>query len=356
MTIILVILILALLIIIHELGHFITAKLSGVRVQEFGVGYPPRAFRLGTIGDTEYTLNWIPFGGFVRLFGDEGEGQRGRGTFVGAARWKQVIILASGVVMNVVLGYALFAAAYAIGIPRPVDAPGPGVHLYISDVVPGSPAEAAGIRAGDQLLAMTDRNGMALDTLTPQTIKEYVAGRAGQRIEVSFTHDSTVESAEIIPANAVIQGAAGRAALGIGLALVSNAPLPVSEALQAAGQMSIVTLGSVAQNLWGLITRTASLSQVVGPVGLVSVVREAAQVGLAQLLALAGFISINLAVINLIPIPALDGGRLLIIIIETVIRRPASKLAVHLLNMVGITAIILLMVVVTYHDIARLVT
>lgn len=364
MTILLVIAILFVLIIAHELGHFIAAKIAGVKVKEFGVGYPPRAFRFGKLGDTEYTLNWIPFGGFVRLFGDEGERERGRGAFVDAARSKQVVILAAGVVMNVALGYALFTLAFTLGIPRPVDAPGPGlpaqagVRLYISDVVPGSPAEAAGIHPGDELLTMMDQKGVALDALAPQTVKDYVAARGGERIEVSFKHNSTIVNASVIPANAVIEGAGARPALGLGLVLVSSAPLPLQSAARVAGDTTLRALLSVAQNVWSILKSTLAgapnLHDIIGPVGLVAVVGEASQVGLAQVLALAGFISVNLAVINLIPIPALDGGRLLIIAIETLIRRPASKLAVHLLNMVGITAIILLMVVVTYHDIARL--
>ena len=359
MTILLVILILVALIIIHELGHFIAAKISGVKVQEFGVGYPPRAFRFGKVGDTEYTLNWIPFGGFVRLFGDEGERERGRGAFVDAGRFKQAIILSAGVLMNVAPGYGLLVAAYGLGIPRPVDSPGPGVRLYISDVVPRSPAEAGGIRPGDELISMEDQNGIALEAPTPETVRDYVADRGGKRVTVSFKHNDIPTSVEVIPANAVIEGAAGRPALGIGLVFVSSAPLPPWEAAQAAGETTIYGLQSVAQNLWailkGALMGAPNLRDIVGPVGLVSVVGEASQAGIAQVLALAGFISINLAVINLFPIPALDGGRLFILAVETLIRRPASKLAVHLLNMIGITAIILLMIVVTYQDIARLV-
>src|SRR3989344_5944280 len=131
MTILLVILILFALIIVHELGHFIAAKISGVKVTEFGVGYPPTALRLGKIGDTEYTINWIPFGGFVRLFGDAGESARGSGSFVDASRGKQIVILFAGVLMNLLAGWALFTVGYTLGIPRIAEAPGPGVHLFI---------------------------------------------------------------------------------------------------------------------------------------------------------------------------------------------------------------------------------
>src|SRR3990167_7932597 len=115
-TALLVIGILVLLIVAHELGHFFAAKIFGVRVEEFCVGYPPRSFSFGKIGETEYTLNWIPFGGFVRLFGDEGQAEHGRGSFIDAPRWKQAIVLVAGVAANVVAAWILFTGAYASGI------------------------------------------------------------------------------------------------------------------------------------------------------------------------------------------------------------------------------------------------
>jgi membrane-associated protease RseP (regulator of RpoE activity) len=137
MTILLVIAILIFLIVAHELGHFLAAKFFKVKVEEFGVGYPPRALSLGKIGETEYTLNWIPFGGFVRLFGeDDGSPNKGPGSFVSAKRWKQAIILVAGVVMNALAALLLFTGAYAVGILHPVDQDTPGARLIISDVVP----------------------------------------------------------------------------------------------------------------------------------------------------------------------------------------------------------------------------
>src|SRR3989344_1824153 len=142
MTVLLVIIILALLIIVHELGHLIAAKISKVRVQEFGVGYPPTALSIGHIGETEFTLNWIPFGGFVRLWGDAGENERGPGSFMSANRGKQALILFAGVAMNMLAGWALFTASFTLGIPRPVDASAEttaaqvaGSRLFIADVV-----------------------------------------------------------------------------------------------------------------------------------------------------------------------------------------------------------------------------
>lgn len=360
MTILLVIGILVLLIIVHELGHFIVAKLSGVRVQEFGIGYPPRAFRFGKIGDTEYTLNWIPFGGFVRLFGDEGENdERGRGSFVGTSRGRQALVLMAGVVMNMLIAWVLFASALHMGIPRPVDAAGPGVKLFISDVVPGSPADAARLHPGDQLIGMTDTKGVVPEQMVPKIISDFVSERGGQRLMVEYVRNGATSTASMTPANAVITGAAGRSAIGIGLVLVSSEPLSWTRAAKDAFAEMWRAFWRIAASVWDIIKGAASggpdLTGVMGPVGLVSVVGEAAQTGLAQVMALAAFISVNLAVINLIPIPALDGGRLAILAVESIIRKPTPKLAIYLLNLMGVVLIALLMIVVTYHDIARLV-
>src|SRR3989338_8617829 len=160
-TALLVIAILVLLIVSHELGHFIAAKIFKVRVDEFGIGYPPRAFLFGRIGDTEYTFNWIPFGGFVRLFGEDGAWAKENGSFAHADAWKQAVILIAGVAANALVAWMLFATALYIGVPRIIDTPQMGqvVKLVISDVVAGSPADVGGLIAGDEITAFIDTNG-----------------------------------------------------------------------------------------------------------------------------------------------------------------------------------------------------
>ena len=156
-TVLLVIGILVLLIVGHELGHFIAAKIFKVRVEEFGVGYPPRAFIFGKFGGTEYTLNWLPFGGFVRLFGDDGDVRHGPGGFTDARRSVQAVILVAGVFANAVLAWGLFAGALAIGVPRVVDSTQEGekAQLIVADVVPGSPADAAGMIVRAEIFPLT---------------------------------------------------------------------------------------------------------------------------------------------------------------------------------------------------------
>lgn len=356
----LVIGILVLLIVVHELGHFFVAKIFRVRVEEFGIGYPPRAIRFGKIGDTEYTFNWIPFGGFVRLFGDVGEKQHGRGSFVDSPRYVQAAILVAGVLMNVVMAWGLFATALHIGVPQIVEEsyPNQSARLIVTHIVPASPADLAGLQAGDEITAVMDEDGEKPETLRPQTVVDFVKVRGGEPLIVTFVHDGVSETASIIPANAVLPNAAGQPALGIALALVANVSLPWSEAAVAAVDHTKDTLVTVGKDLWGLIQAAAhwnlDVSEVVGPVGIVDYAGDVSQNGMGMVLMLAGVISVNLAIINLIPIPALDGGRLAVLGIEGTLRRKAPRVILQLLNAIGIALIIMLMIVVTYNDIARL--
>ncbi len=363
MTVLLVIAILVLLIVVHEFGHFIAAKFSKVKVQEFGVGYPPRAFSFGRIGDTEYTLNWIPFGGFVRLFGDEGEQQHGKGSLIDAPRWKQAIILVAGVAMNALAAWMLFVIAFHIGVPQPVASipEGQTAKLIVSDVVPGSPAYTIGIVPGDEIVSVVDMKGdRSPEVITPQAVSDFIRTHPGTPLEITYVHKGEETKATLTPSQGVLQKAADQPALGVALVLVANKSLPWGEAVVEASVQTYRAFGTVARDLWGLLKTVLygkpDLSGVVGPVGIVGFVGDAAQNGAGAVLLLAALISVNLAIINLVPVPALDGGRLVILGIEAVLRRPAPRLAVQTLNAIGIALIIFLMIAVTYQDISRLFT
>lgn len=358
-TALLVIGILAFLIVAHELGHFVAAKLFRVRVEEFGIGYPPRAFTFGKIGGTEYTLNWIPFGGFVRLFGDIGEGEHGSGSLVDANRAVQALILIAGVTMNALAAWGLYTAALHEGVPRAVAAPVAGevAQLMIANVLSGSPADAAGLAAGDEIVGLEDENTI-LTSLTPEAFTDFIREHPGKPVTLAYLHVGERKSVNIIPAHAVVPEEAGRAALGVGVVLVSSRPLPWGEATIAALSATKNSFVTVATGLWGIVQRAAAglpaFSEVVGPIGLVGVVGDAAENGLGSVLSLAAFISVNLAIINLIPVPALDGGRLLLLGVEAISRRSAPRLVLQMLNAFGVVLIVMLMITVTYHDIARL--
>ncbi len=348
------------LIVVHELGHFFVAKWLGIRVEEFGIGYPPRALTLGRWGGTEYTINWLPFGGFVRLFGDEETGEHGRGSFQDAPRLTQAAILIAGVAMNALLAWGLFAWSLTLGVPDVIDASRPGeqAQLFIAHVVPGSPADVAGVRAGDELIALSDADGVSVSELTPSAVSAFVAARAGELLDITYVRAGATTTGAVRPANAVVPGQANKPALGVGLALVATRALPLGEAVRESIPLTLSYFRATFDGVWQLISGafrlSAPIDQVVGPVGLVSIIGEAAHNGFGNVIKLAGFISVNLAIINLIPIPALDGGRLAILAIEGILRRPAPRLAVQVVNTFGVALLMLLMLVVTYQDIARL--
>lgn len=360
MTALLVIAIFVSLIVVHEFGHFLVAKLTGVRVEEFGIGYPPRAFTLGRWHDTEYTINWLPFGGFVRLYGDEETSQSGKGSYQRANRGVRALILIAGVAMNAILAWALFAWSLHLGVAQVIDSVrlGEPAQLYVADVVPGSPAAAAGITLGDRILSIEDQSGVPLTELSPSALVSFVKARAGIPLSITYVHAGATTTSLVRPANAVVPGEAQRPALGIGVALVATRSLPWGEALTESFGLTWsyirATFDGVFQLVAGALTWSAPIDQVVGPVGLVSVIGEAAHNGLGTVVKLAAFISVNLAIINLIPIPALDGGRLAILALEAILRRPAPRLAVQVVNTFGVALLMLLMVVVTYHDIVKL--
>lgn len=306
MTILIVISILAALILVHELGHFLAAKVFKIRVQEFGLGYPPRAISFGSWGGTEYTLNWIPFGGFVRLFGEEGES--GQGSFAQAARYKQAIVLVAGVAMNAVAAYGLFVLALHSGIPRVVDhaAPDGRAQLIVSSVLAGSPALVAGLQQGDELIAISDARGASVQSLTPESVSDFVRERGGKQLELIYLRAGATSTVGLIPAHAIIAGSEDRPAIGVGLALVATESVPWGAALTEAWPYTVQTFSRVGEGLMTLARRalsgTPDLSDVVGPVGLVQIVGDASRSGIGDIFALAAFISVNLVFINLVPI------------------------------------------------------
>lgn len=363
MAALIVIVILVALIVAHEFGHFITAKLFKVTVEEFGVGYPPRAFSFGKWRGTEYTLNWLPFGGFVRLLEEDpprsSEARLKVGGFAAAPKWHQAIILAAGVFANILVGWVLFVGAFMSGTTTVVDEAAPGATLIVSNVVPDSPAAQAGLRAGDTIVYMVDlKTKEDLKTPTPSGVVSFIESRGGKPVAVTYTRGTNSTTVEIVPAHAVLVNEAGRPAIGVALALVAEQKLGFYEAVSVSFAHTWGALKTVTVSL-GTLVRDAifgkpDISSLVGPVGLVDVVGGATSYGAGYLLSLAAFISLNLAVVNLIPIPALDGGRLLFVLIEAVTRRQIPALVSRVFNTFGFALIIFLMVAVTYNDIVRL--
>ncbi len=363
-TIIVFIIILAALVLVHELGHFLVAKWSGIRVDEFGLGFPPRLahWRLPG-GETTYSLNALPFGGFVKIFGESGE-EGAVGTpdqarsFVVKPAYIQIAVLAAGIVFNLLFAWLLVATGFMVGLPVPTDYD-PSAHLSniqttIVSVDAGSPAAKAGLQTGDQIVGISA--GATQSGITISDIQKFTADHPGESITVSYRRGQTLGNVTLQP---VFDKSINRAAIGVSLERIGLLRLGFFAAL-----------GHGATLTWSLITETAvglsqffgqifvghaNLSDVAGPVGIAGLVGQATALGAVYVISFTALISINLALINLIPFPALDGGRILFVIIEKIKGSPIRPAVANTVNTVGFAILILLMLFVTYHDILKLV-
>ena len=352
------------LIVVHELGHFIAAKLSGMRVDEFGLGYPPRALTIGKWGETEYTFNWLPFGGFVRIYGENGT--KGHRSFASRPRILQAIVLAAGITMNMLFAYVLITGALIAGTPRALDeseiAIATHTELAVADVLPNSPAARAGLLPGDSILKVVvntpDMLG-AWHAADSKSFSTFIAASDGHEVTLEVKRNGQEKSVVATPAAGVVATDPSRYALGVSVATIGVVPLSFAQSVTQGASLTwsatVLTATGLAHFFYGVFTFSADLSQVSGPVGIAGVVGNASAQGLGDLLSIMAIISINLALINLIPIPALDGGRLLFVIVEGIIRRPIKPSLTQAVNAVSFIFLILLMAVITAHDIFKIV-
>ncbi len=368
MTIIIFILVLIALIVVHEFGHFVVAKWSGMRVDEFGLGYPPKVWGK-KIGETEYTFNALPFGGFVKIFGEDADETPGSApaprSFGSKPRILQASVLVAGILMNLLFAYLLITATLFMGTTRALSdeeiSLAPDAQLAVSSVLPDSPASVAGIQPGDIIVSAESEartfTGADADTFTAFVGED---ANAGSSLTLHLESlDGTERTVEVRPEVGVIAEAPERAALGVGLATIGTVSVPWHEApIDGAiltWELTKETAIALVHFFGSIFTFSADLSQVAGPVGIAGAVGNASENGLASLMTITALISINLALINLLPIPALDGGRLLFVIIESIIRKPIKPAFANAVNTVGFIALILLMLVVTASDIFKIV-
>lgn len=335
--------ILILLIVIHELGHFITAKLAGVKVLEFGLGYPPRlcGFRLG---ETLYSLNLLPLGGFVRLLGEEDPSDPR--SLAAKPAWKRLLVLASGSAMNFVLPIFLFAISFMVPHDVPVGL------TQIAQVVEGSPAKEAGLEAGDVIFAINGK-----EVRNPTEVGRAIRLNQGETLTLRIKREREFQELRVYARRAPPQG---QGPTGIVVAplypFTEKESLPIWEAIPT-GYSATVDALTLARNEVISWFGGNGGPQVAGPVGLAQATGEVVkEAGYRPLLDFAALLSINLAIINILPLPMLDGGRIAFVLLE-VLRRgkriaPEREALVHL---IGFAVIISLAVIVTYFDVLRLI-
>ncbi|HCY18037.1 MAG: Membrane-associated zinc metalloprotease [Candidatus Nomurabacteria bacterium GW2011_GWF2_35_12] len=361
MNILIFIIILLVLVLVHEFGHFFAAKKFGIRVDEFGFGFPPRLFSFKK-GEIEYSFNLLPIGGFVKIFGENPDEENTFGpdasrSFINKPKYKQAVVLFAGVFANFLLAWFLFSLGFMSGLPTSVGNEPRGysmadTHLVVVSVLADSPAEKAGLKSGDKIVYIKSNN---LDTnyISPETVRSFVA--SGNKIEIGYLRgkDTIYNTVEITP-----QNDNGSFFIGISMDQIGIVKLPVLTAFWEGLKLDwFVTKGTVV-GLYTLIKEgiegRGSLASVTGPVGMVGIVGNAYQFGFVYLLSFSALISVNLAIINLIPFPALDGGRLFFLLIEKIKGSRLNPKFANTVNMVGFAVLIILMLLVTYHDVVKL--
>ncbi|MFC1941666.1 RIP metalloprotease [Chloroflexota bacterium] len=336
--------VLIVLVLAHECGHFFTARAAGVRIEEFGIGFPPRLFKIKR-GQTIYSLNALPLGGFVKMAGEEDPTVSG--SLASKSTWVRILVLASGSVMNALLPLLLFSLSFMI----PHNAM--SGRVTVEEVRANSPAEAAGIVAGDTILMINDK-----PVTHPVDVRRAVILKLGHEIDVLVEHsDSTRETVQMTPRWRPPEGDGAIGVLpGLSEATTIRESYPFWEAVPMSVSTCIETY---------IIYKNATISMFIGtvpadirgPVGIAPIVGEAAQSGISYLLDFAAFFSVNLAIINIFPLPALDGGRIAFVLLEWIRRgKRVSPKIEGIVHTIGFFTLMAAMLAITYNDIIRLIT
>lgn len=344
-----------LLVIVHEYGHFIAARKNNVEVDEFGVGFPPRAKVLTKRNGTEYTLNWLPIGGFVRLKG-ENDSATEPGSF-GAARFgKKALIISAGVLMNWLAAAVIFTVIALIGMPQLIDnqfkvtsdANTIRQEVFIGQVEKDSPADKAGLEQEDSLQSI---NGAEVKSSTE--LRALTKRYAGQSVNVVVVRDGEEQQKQVQLENNKDGGNLGIAP-GETTLVRSTWSAPIV-GIGATAQFTIETLKGLGGAISSLFHGEAGKASesVTGPVGIVVTLKQLADQGLVFVLFLIGIISVSLAVMNMLPIPALDGGRLFVMALFRLIHKPLTKEMEERIHGTGMLVLLALAALITVLDVKR---
>ncbi len=341
--------VLGILVFVHEFGHFIVARLCGIRVEKFSLGFPPKLISK-KVGHTEYMISWIPLGGFVKLAGENPEESTGSNPweFMAQPVWKRSLVIVAGPVMNFLLAILFFWGILFVS----------GQHIpnlestVIGQLTPGGPAEKAGLKPGDKVLSV---NG------TPVTDFDQMAGIIYQQVEkpvlVQWERKGQILQKEIKTFKEKVYDETGQSRLigkiGIG-PVTTHHSLNLFESFTKGIDATLGLCGQIFTVLYGLITGALSLKTLGGPIFIAQAAGQTAQQGISALLFFTALLSVNLAILNLLPIPVLDGGHLLFLAIEKIRRRPLTVKQRTVMQQVGMGFLLVLILFITYNDIFRL--
>jgi len=347
---------LSVLIIAHELGHFFVALKTGMKVEEFGFGYPPKLFsyrskKSGII----YSINWIPFGGFVRIKGEDGA--VGEGSFKEKSAIKKALVILAGVAMNLLIAILLFGIVHMIGSPSVIEdsnitALNP--YVQVTDVVSESPADVAGIKMGDIIDKITVNTAIA-EITTVNKVQSIVQENKGDEITVLLNRNGEQMEIALTPRAEYPddEGPMGVGLVRAGLVKTVWYKVPV-EALRTTWDVTKLIFVFLWEMIVRLFTKGQVPADVVGPVGIVAMSGQIANMGFSYVLWVIAMVSLNLFLINLLPLPALDGGRLLFLIIEKIKGAPVNEKIEQWIHVSGFVMLIVLAVLITARDVVRL--
>ncbi len=328
------------------------AKKMGMRVEEFGFGFPPRAVGIKK-GETIYSINWIPLGGFVRIKGESGDHRSDSDSFASKKAWQRFLVLIAGVAMNFFLAMVLLSIGFMVGLPSVVEENLPAsAHvadsvLTVMTVIESSPAAQAGITQGD---TVTSINSQSFSTA--EEARAFISAQAENGVEIQIT--STDGSEHVYQLQSAFLPEQQVTGVGVGLVQTGLVSYPFFSAILQGVSETIYFTGEVFKSFGGMIVRLVTGQglgvELSGPVGIAVITGKVAAMGFVYLLQFAAMLSINLAVINVLPFPALDGGRILFLVIEKLRGRAINERLEIVAHNLGFVLLMVVVVLVTYSD------
>ncbi|XEQ92801.1 hypothetical protein SCACP_16520 [Sporomusa carbonis] len=338
-TVIATIFVFGLLVLFHELGHFITAKWVGMRVDEFAIGFGPKLISR-KVGETVYSIRIIPLGGFNKIAGMDPDEEKDERSFSAKSIWARMLVIVAGSVMNFVLPVILlFIVFMSAGIDTPSNQP------MIGTVFPNKPAAAAGLLPGDHITAV---NGVPIDSW--RQFVSVIQINAGNKLNITYSRGTETGKTAILTPEYDEKGKRG--VIGVTPQIDTYQP-GVLESVGLAAKHTFTVAQSMLIGIGEMITGKAA-ADVAGPIGVAQMAGEVAQLGIIPLLQFAAFLSINLGLINLLPVPVLDGGHVVTLAVEGLRGKPLDRNQMQFIQIIGFALLMLLLVVATFKDISRL--